>query len=130
MRPAVAGVAFLLLLPLPGCLLAAAAAAGAAAVGVVSYENNEAWMDYHATLPEAWSAATRAMRNLGYQVPDRPAPTDSEGVIEAEGVKVTVQRQPNEITRVRARVGTFDTDENERRAKLILEEVRKLLPAS
>jgi hypothetical protein len=40
---------------------------------------------------------------------------------------VRVERQPGGTTRVRARVGTFYTSDNERRAKLILEEIKKLL---
>ncbi|MCC7064410.1 MAG: DUF3568 family protein [Planctomycetes bacterium] len=115
-------------LPLSGCFLAAAAAVGAAAAGAVSYEHNEAWMDFKETLPESWAATLRAMRKLGYPIAGEPQVGATEGTIEVEKTKVRVEQHPGGYVRVTARVGTFDTKDNERRAKLILEEVTNQMP--
>jgi hypothetical protein len=116
------------ILTLPGCFLAAAAAVGAAAAGAVSYEHNEAWMDFKETMPESWAATVRAMRKLGYPIVGDPQTGPTEGTIEVEKTRVVVEQHPGGYVRVTARVGTFDTKDNERRAKLILEEVTNQMP--
>lgn len=125
-------VAFLLLLPIvvpsSGCFVAAAAVVGAAAAGAVSYDNNEAWMDVKDTLQVTWAATVRAMRKLGYPLAGDPQCGGTEGRIEIDKTSVVVEALPGGYVRVHARVGTFDTADNERRAKLILEETMKQLP--
>jgi hypothetical protein len=107
-----------------GCFLAAAAAVGAAAYGVVSYDRNEARTDFHAGLAEVWQATLQSMRDLGYSVDLAQKPGATEGTITTGEAKVIVERHPEEFTRLRARVGTFDTEDNRRRAGLILDAVR------
>lgn len=130
MRRLHGAVAFLVVLfplGLSGCI-AAAAAAGVAAVGMVSYDHNEAWMDYKDSLPVTWQAMLRAMRKLGYPIVGDPQPSATEGTLEVEKTTVVVEAHPGGYVRVRVRVGTFDTADNERRAKLILQEVTGQLP--
>lgn len=131
MRRSCCVVAFLLLplvLSTSGCFVAAAAVVGAAAAGAVSYDNNEAWMDFKDTLPVTWGATVRAMRKLGYPVVGDPPCGGTEGRLDFEKTTVLVESLPGGYVRVHARVGTFDTADNERRSKLILEEVLKQMP--
>ena len=101
---------------------------GAAAAGAVSYDHNEASMDFKATLTETWQATVRAMRHLGYKIEGDPMPGATDGTIAVDKTKVVVELHPGGYVRVRASVGTFDTDDNERRAKLIIEEVTQQMP--
>ncbi|MGE3171362.1 MAG: DUF3568 family protein [Planctomycetota bacterium] len=118
----------LVLLPaLPGCIVAAAAAVGAAAYGAISYHDNEATMDVKQDLPTVYAAARASLRDLGFPVDDRRQPGATEGTLHAGDAKVVVERHPGDVTRVRARVGTFDTDDNRRRARLILEAIKERL---
>jgi hypothetical protein len=108
-----------------GCFLVAAAAVGVAAFGVISYDRNEATTDFHAALPAVWNATLHAMKELGYAVDLGQQPGASEGTISTGDATVKVERHPQDFTRVRVRIGTFDTDDNRRRAQLILEAVQK-----
>ena len=117
----------LALLPLPACVVAAAAAVGAATWGAISYYQNEASMDVPQDLPTVFAAAKKALHNLSFPVDDKQTANATEGKLDAGDAHVRVEKQPGGTTRVRARVGTFDTNDNERRAKLILEEIKKLL---
>lgn len=128
-RILVTGLAGLLVL-VPGCVVVAAAAVGAAAVGVVSYDHNEAWMDFKDTMPVTWAATLRALRAQGYVVPGEPQPGPIDGIVESGAAKVVVEAHPGGYVRVRVRVGTFDTADNERRAKLLLQEVLQQMPPS
>ena len=126
MRRPIRVVAFVLLplcLGLSGCLFAAVAAGAAVAVGVVAYENNEAYMDYKGTLDQLWTATLQAMRKLGYVIPGEPKPGATEGTIESADTKVVVETHSGGYVRVRVRVGTFTSSDNERKAKLLIEEV-------
>ena len=116
-----------LLLALEGCALFAVAAVGAAAFGVVSYANNEATMEVQTDLPSVFAASKKALHTLSFPVDDTQVATPTEGTLKAGDARVRVERLPGGTTRVRASVGTFDTKDNERRAKLILEEIKKQL---
>jgi hypothetical protein len=119
----------LLPLLLGSCLLAAAAVAAAATYGVIKYTENGAETDFKASLDETFAAAVASMRALDYPVSADLKPGPSEGRIEVSDASVLVARLPGDAgTRVTAKVGTFDTDEHERRARLILEEMKKRLP--
>jgi hypothetical protein len=115
-------------LALPGCFFVAATAVGAAASGAVLYENNEAWMDFKDTMAVTWSASLRAAQKLGYQVVGQPRPDVADGRIELEGGRLTLEVHPGGYVRVRARIGNWDTYENERRAKALLAEVLAQMP--
>lgn len=114
-----------LLLPLGGCIVVAAAAAGAAVFGTISYRDNEATLDFRADLTTVWQACLASMQELGYSVSMQQQPGVTEGVIEADPAKVKVERHPGNFTRVIIRVGTFASDDNKRRATLLLEAVKK-----
>lgn len=114
----------LALLALPfvasGCLLVAA---GGAAYGAIQYEKNEAYRDFESDLPDTWDATVAALEKLGYSVPENAGHTPTEGEIDIEDTNVRVERYPGDLTRVRVRIGTFDTESHRRRAQLLLEEI-------
>src|SRR5262249_34115208 len=116
-----------LLLSCAGCFVAAAAAGAGVVYGAISYQQNEATMDVQQDLPTVWAASKAALRELGYTVDDSQKPGATEGTLRAGEAKVVVERQPGNVTRVRVRVGTFDTDDNKRHAALILEATKKRL---
>jgi hypothetical protein len=119
--------ALALLLLLPSCIVAAVAAGAAAVYGVVKYHQNEASMDFRAGVPAVFDAALRTMQEQGYVVNLEQKPSTIDGTIESGETKVRVERQEGGFTRVRVRIGTFDTDDHRRRAGLLLEGIRKRL---
>jgi len=116
------------LVPLGGCVVAAAAAVGAAAAGVLYYDNHEARMDFKDTLPATFEACVRALRVQGYEVRGNPQPGAIDGLIEAPPARVVVESHPGGYVRVRVRVGTFGTEDNERRAKLLVQTITEEMP--
>jgi hypothetical protein len=122
----------LFLLPLLAALgscaaVAVAAVAGVAAYGVVSYSKNEASMDYHGNLDVVFAATLAAMHEQGFAVNREQKPGATEGRIESGDATVWVERHEGSFTRVRVRIGTFDTDDHRRRSRLLLERIRKEL---
>ncbi len=114
-----------LLLAAPGCV---AVAVGAAAVyGAIKYSNNEATQDYQVDLDTVWQATIESMSDLGYDVSKDAQHGPTEGVIERDDAWVKVEQHAGGMTRVRVRVGTFETDDHKRRARLILEGIAKRL---
>lgn len=104
-------------------------AAGAAAVGYIKYTENEASMDFEADLDDTWEATIDALRDLEYQVnKDYPHGT-TEGEIDLADreTNVKVELHPEGFTRVRVRVGTFETDDHKRKAELILKGIQERL---
>ena len=125
--PVTASLFCVLSLSLQSCVLVAAGAVAGAAYGAVSYNNNEATMEVSNDLPKVFAAAKKALRKLSFPVDDTQVASPTEGTLKAGDAKVIVERQPGGSTRVRSIVGTFDTADNERRAKLILEEIKAAL---
>lgn len=113
----------LAVLPLPGCLVAVAAA-GAAAYGVVSYDKNESWMDFHQDLDRVFQVAQDAVRGQGYTVLEAKKLSSIEATVDAEGMFVRVEKFPDGFIRAKARAGTFETEDNKRKARLLLEDMR------
>ena len=116
--------------PLTGC--AAIAVAGAAgAVGYIQYEKNETYAEFDQDILVVWTACIDGLEALGFEIPYSVARTltgpVNESEIEGEGYKLRLERYLGDITRVRVRVGTFDTEDNRRRADLILEEISRRL---
>ena len=107
----------------PACV----AAVGAAAVTTVQYVRNEAYRDYSATVDATWSATLEAMRDLSYPVDPSVPYGQNGGTLRVNDVHVRVQRTKDERTRVRLRIGTFDTPEHRVRAKSILDGVARRL---
>lgn len=114
----------LAVLPLPGCIVAAAAAAGAAAYGVVSYDKNESWMDFHQDLDRVYQVAQDAVRGQGYTVLEAKKLSAIEATVDAEGMFVRIEKFPDGFIRAKARAGTFETEDNKRKARLLLEDMR------
>lgn len=118
------------LLPLLGGCLAAAAAAGAA-FGYVKYRENEATRDFEKSPPEVWPAALGALEARGYPLPGgtpRELEDDADSAeVEGEDYWLRVEEHPGDFTRVRVRIGTFETDEHKRKAGLVLESVAERL---
>jgi hypothetical protein len=109
-----------------GCLVAAVAAGAAVAYGAIQYDKNEARRDFQAPLDRTWKATLAALRDNGYPVSDAAEPGTTEGKIDIGDAKVVVEKvpsEPTETTRVRVRIGTFDSEDNRRKAGLILEKV-------
>lgn len=118
---------FALLPVLPGCVVVALGVAVAGAAGVVLYAENEAVMKYSKSLDETWDATLASLREFGHDVDMSRRPNATEGRIDAGDTVVRVERIPGQMTQVRVRVGTFRSEDNKRRASLLLERVRERL---
>jgi hypothetical protein len=116
-----------LALPLGGCIVAAVAAGAAVTYGVIKYTENGAQQDFRTDLDRTFAATVAALRHLGYPVAEVLVPGATEGRIATGDVTVRIARHPERFTRVTVRVGTFETDDHQRRARLILEEVQHRL---
>jgi hypothetical protein len=106
---------------LPGCF---AVVVGAGVFGAVSYTNNEAWADCHAEMQPVWEAALAALKDQGYPITGTPTPGPTEGTLTAGDARIIVEQHPGDFVRVRVRVGTFDTSDNERKARLLLDAIK------
>lgn len=122
-------LAALLALPLLGsCIALAAAGAGAAATyGYVSYKNNEASTEFDRSVDLTWKACVHALKAQDYVIEGEPERGPTGGTIEAGSATVHVEREVGDTTRVRVRVGTFDSEDNRRLAKLLMEEIARRL---
>jgi hypothetical protein len=105
---------------LSGCV--AVAAAGVVGVGVVQYQRNEVEQDFPNELDEVWKGTLEALRKLGDE-PEMSELGATEGRIKLEDMAVLVERHAEGFTRVRVRVGTFHTNDHERRSLLVLQEI-------
>jgi len=113
-----------ILLVLPSCVVAAVAAVGAATYGAVSYSGNEASTTVQQDLQTVTVAVKKAMRDLNFPVDDTQQPGVTECTLTGGEAKVVLERHPGEVTKIRCRVGTFDTEDNRRRSALLLEKIR------
>ena len=100
---------------------------GGTYLGVKSYAANESRRDLRVPLREAWDAAIDALGETGFLFGEPASCGPTDGRIRAGDALVTVERHPGEFTRIRVRVGTFATDDNRRRAALVLEAAVKHL---
>jgi hypothetical protein len=107
--PTILGLA-LLALPLPGCV--AVAAGAAAGYGTAQIVRNADVRDYDGSLPAVWAATLASVREAGYPValdaPSEPA------ALAVNDLAVSAWSVGEGRVRVRARVGTFNTDEHRR----------------
>lgn len=113
-----------LCLPFSSCIVVAAGAVAAVAYGAVSYNGNEASATFQNDLETATAACRRAMRALSFPVDDTQQPTATECTLTGGDATVVLERHPGEVTKIRVRIGTFDTEDNRRRAGLLLEKIR------
>jgi len=115
----------LLSVPLSGCL--AVVAAAGAGFGYHQYEENEVVRDFPATLENAWNAALEAVKGAGHSNPATRWLGPTEGEIEDGDIRVRVEKLPEGVSRVRVRIGTFQTDDHDRRAALLLMDIQSRL---
>jgi hypothetical protein len=99
------------------------AAGAAAGYGAHKYVSNEASRDYPADLGRTWQATLGAMREAGYPVAEGVPPGPAGGCLEINDAKVTVESVGPATSRVRVRLGTFDTANHRRRADAILDSI-------
>lgn len=122
-------LALSLALPGSGCVVAAVAAG--ATYGVIRYERNEAVRDLKASTGRVWRAAQDALVARGYRLPaaiSRNLPESRDRAeIQGDGYQVQVEEQVGGWTRLRVRVGHFDTKENRRRAGLLVDSIERRL---
>jgi hypothetical protein len=124
MRVTLPALLVLSLLPLSSCL---AVAAGAAGFGYYRYANNEETRDFRAELEEVWAAGEEALVRLGHPSSEKITRNATVWVMDAETYRMSVERHVDEKTRVRIRVGTFESSENRRQAQLIVQEIGEIL---
>ncbi len=116
-------LAFLVLVPTPGCVAVVAAAAAATTVGYIKWEANQASRDFEHGFANTWKASLKGLEAVGYTIPAGTIPTRTEGTVKSGTARVEVALYPEGFTRVRVSVGTFDTAENRRKAGLIMKAV-------
>jgi hypothetical protein len=109
-----------------GCVVAAA---GGAAYGAYKYATNEVHRDFPADLATTWQATLAALQENGLPAPASAAHGTTSGEVTVGGTWVRVEAHAQGFTRVRVRVGTFETDEHRRRGDLILAAVARRLGA-
>lgn len=110
-----------------GCVVGALAVGAAAGYGAIKYDENEASREFDVPLARAWAATVAAMEDNGFAVGDPSPQGVTEGRIESGDAKVVVEAITGGRSRVRVRIGTFDNEDNRRRAALVLERVAKRL---
>ena len=124
-------ISIALLTILPSCVGAAAlGVAVAGAAGAVLYSQNEAVMKYALELEPTWDATMATLTEYGYAVDASRRPNKTEGRIDVDDVVVRVLAIPGDLTQVSIRIGTFRTDDHKRKAKLMLESIKKRLGLS
>ena len=114
-----------LIAPLTSCV--AVAAAAAAGLGLVQYQRNEASDEFESDFEEVWQAALAALDSLKYPVPDVSELGPVEGALESEWYSMRVVLHRFGVTRVTVRVGTFYSSDNERNARILLDEIGRIL---
>lgn len=122
-------LALLLLMVLAGSTTGCVALAVGAGVGAGAYSHaeNEVVREFDATLDQSWRASIAALNALGHPVDTGATHGPTEGELDVDDVTVRVERIPEDHTRVRVRAGVFKTDDNIRRARLVMEEIAKRL---
>ena len=127
-RLVVFALALLLPLLVPSCVAVAAAGVGAAATyGVLSARNNHVSREFRSAPEPTWMAAVYALKAQDYEFAGEPDPESVDGEINVAGGSVWVQRERRGTTRVRIRMGTFESDDNLRAARRLMEEIARRL---
>lgn len=122
------GIALSIILaaPLPGCVALVAGAAGAAAgVGTYAYVSGRLEAHLEHPLDRVWEATQTAVEeNLEFSVQraDKDAITARMRAKQADGteIRIDLERQGENLTRIRIRVGVFG---DEAKSRLILEKI-------
>lgn len=112
---------------LSSCVAAAVAVAAGGGIAYWQYSENEVCADFQADLKSTWEAARTVLAQQGFGDPTAEALGVTEGELSSDGWKLHVERRTGDVTRVRVRIGTFDTDDHERRARLLMEGIGEKL---
>lgn len=121
-----ATVALLSIALLQSSCVALAVGAGVGA-GALSHAENAVEEEFEAPLDRTWRASIAALQSLGYAVDTEAQPGPTEGELEVDDVNVRVEVVPEDRSRVRVRAGVFRTDDNIRRAEVVMGAIRKRL---
>jgi len=113
--------ALLVLVPLCSSCVAVAAA-GVVGAGIVQYKRNEVERDFPNELAEAWQGVAEGLQRLGIE-PTESELGPTEGFLAHEDLRVHVESHAGGFTRVRVRAGAFRTQDNLRRAEVVLQEI-------
>ncbi|MEX1024683.1 MAG: hypothetical protein WD226_06350 [Planctomycetota bacterium] len=108
-----------------------AAAKGAfATVGFFGYEANEVAREHDVAFEQACQATREALVDLGFHEPaeEECDPTRMRFIV--EDVAVDVARHAGSAVRVEVRIGRFESQDGQRLALLISEEIAYLLESS
>ncbi|MEW6071697.1 MAG: hypothetical protein AB1726_03755 [Planctomycetota bacterium] len=93
----------------------------------MQYDKNEAAREFAGDLDGVYRAAEEAAVALGFLVKEEPDEDPSRRSFAGDDIRVDVESFAGGTVEVRVRIGTFDTDDHERRAELFLEETAKRL---
>ena len=119
----------LVLLFLTAPLLAGCEAVAVAVIagvgGYFAYSTNEVAEDYLVDFDEMWAAAERSLDLLHYSEDRKVTQGANDGKVEVDDLWLKIERHPNGVVRVRARVGTFVTTGHKRRGRVLLESIEK-----
>ena len=123
--------AFPLLLTSCVALVVIAIVGGAVALGTYKYVNNKLQRDYDTRLANCHKAAQRAVRSLRLS-PGTDSVDFQKGIVQtrmADGRQVVIASEyvTDDKTRVRVRVGDFESDSNRTAARQIHEQIYKEL---
>lgn len=114
------------------CIFVVAAIVGAAvAVGAYKYINNQLERDYEATLEQCHEGTRRAVKGLGlfsgtYSLDFQKGFVETR-MSDGRVVKIALEKATEKTTRVRIRVGDFESDANRSAAQRIHEQIYKEL---
>jgi hypothetical protein len=121
LRPLVLPLLLAATLPLSGCI--AVAAGAAAGYGAHKISSNTAQREYPADVSRTWHATLASMREAGYPVGEGVAHSPEGGYVAVNDATVRVEYAGPTSTRVRLRLGTFDTANHRRRSDAILDSI-------
>ena len=122
-----------MILATQGCALFLIVAGAGAAVGVVSYADNELRVTQNVTLDHAWNAATAAMKDMEFTIiPAETHKDGSGGVVQGRNakdqpVRIQLLRETDKATEFRVRVGEFDTAANKAAAQALYDKLKARL---
>jgi len=109
------------------CIVVAAGVGAAATYGYISYQNNVSSREFQARPDLTWKAVLHAMKAQEYEVEGSPELGPVEGLAIAGDTIVTVERVPGGTSRVRVKIGTFESEKHERLARLLMLEIARRL---
>jgi len=106
-----------------------AGAAAGAGFGYYKYQQNELHQDYRADIETTLAATRSALRSSGLAEARVTEQTSTEARLEAQDVLAIVERYPDGLTRVRVRIGTFQSKDHRRRSLALLDAIGAELEA-